>query len=84
MVSDVSGTVREAVEKFRLDAQGQTRSSSATAAPEKTSNPGSGTAGGRCHGCCSGGGKGEGKGGDAGMGRGQGAGKSQNCKKQGE
>ena len=80
VVSDVSGTVRAAVEKFRLASPGPTRPSAASIAPEKTSNPGSGAAGGRCHGC----GGGQGKGGGAGMGRGQGAGKGQNCKKKGE
>jgi len=77
VVSDVSGTVREAVEKFRLDSQGQTRSSSVSVAPEKISNPGSSMAGERCRGC----GNGQGKGGGMGMGRGQGAGKCQNRKK---
>jgi predicted Fe-Mo cluster-binding NifX family protein len=77
VVSDVSGTVREAVEKFRLDAPGQTCSSSASADPEKTTNPGSVMAGEGCRGC----GSGQGKGGGAGMGRGQGAGKCQNRKK---
>jgi predicted Fe-Mo cluster-binding NifX family protein len=77
VVSDVSGSVREAVEQFRLDAQEQTSSSSASAAPGKTTNPGSGMAGGRCQGC----GSGRGKGGGAGMGRGQGAGKFQTRKK---
>ena len=51
VVSDVSGTVRAAVEKFRIDSQGQTSSSSASVAPEKISNPGSSMAGGRYRGC---------------------------------
>ena len=77
VVSDVSGTVRAAVEKFRLDSPGPTSPSAASIAPEKTSNPGSSMAGGRYRGC----GDGQGKEGGAGMGRGQGAGKCQNRKK---
>lgn len=77
VVSDVSGTVREAVEKSRLDSQNQANSSPPSVAPAKTTNPGSGMAGGRCRGC----GGGQGKGGGAGMGRSQGTGKGQNWTK---
>jgi predicted Fe-Mo cluster-binding NifX family protein len=76
VVSDVGGTVREAVEKFQLDFQNQISSLSASVAPAKNTHPGSGTGGGKCSGC----GGGQGKGGGAGMGRGQGAGKNQNRK----
>jgi len=69
VVSDVSGTVREAVQKF------QSNPSLAQAGSAAVSGRGMG--GGRCHGC----GSGQGKGGGAGMGRGQGAGRGQNRKK---
>ncbi|MBU0665252.1 MAG: NifB/NifX family molybdenum-iron cluster-binding protein [Proteobacteria bacterium] len=78
VVSDVSGMVREAVEKFRLGSQAQASASSPPGTPTKTDTSGSGMGGGRCRGCGSGQGKG---GGAAGMGRGQGAGKGQNRKR---
>ncbi len=65
VVSDVRGTVREAVEEFQSNLLAQDSSVVAT--------PGSGMGGGKCRGC----GGGQGKGGGAGMGRGQSAGKDQ-------
>jgi predicted Fe-Mo cluster-binding NifX family protein len=75
VVSDVSGTVGEAVEKFRSGAQGQTQSGAASSAPTAP--------GGKCRGCGGGGqgkglGKGQGQGG--GRGSGSGGGKGQNRK----
>jgi len=72
VVSDVSGTVREAVAQFRPGSQAQVSSS-----PTVTATSDSGMGGGRCRGC----GSGQGQGGGAGRGRGQGAGKGQNRKK---
>jgi predicted Fe-Mo cluster-binding NifX family protein len=76
VVSDVSGTVREAVEQFRLGSQDQVSSAPSMTAT-KTVTSGSGMGGGRCRGCGSGQGRGDG----TGRGRGQGAGKGQNRKK---
>ena len=76
VVSDVSGTVREAVAQFRPGSQAQV-SSSPTVTATKTATSGSGMGGGRCRGC----GSGQGQGGGADRGRGQGAGKGQNRKK---
>lgn len=64
VVSDVSGTVGEAVEKFRSGAQGQTQSGAA-------SSTSSSVPGGKCRGC---GGGGQGKGIGKGLGKGQGQG----------
>ena len=72
VVSDVSGTVREAVEQFRLGSQDQASPASPPLAPTTTGTPGR-----RCRGCGSGQGRGDG----TGRGRGQGAGKGQNRKK---
>ena len=72
VVSDVSGTVREAVEKFRFGSQAQARPSSSPITPTTTGTPGR-----RCRGC----GSGQGQGGGAGMARGQGAGKGQKRKR---
>jgi len=77
VVSDVSGTVREALGKFRLGSQAQVSSSSPSITPTKSVTSGSTTGGRRCRGCGSVQGQGDG----GGRGRGQGAGKGQNRKK---
>lgn len=77
VVSDVSGTVHEAVEKFRIGSQAQASSSSPPITPTKTVTSGSTMGGGRCRSC----GSDQGKGGGADSGRGQGVGKGQNRKR---
>jgi predicted Fe-Mo cluster-binding NifX family protein len=72
VVSDVSGTVGEAVEKFRSGAQGQTQSGAASSTP-------SSAPGGKCRGC-GGGGQGKGQGQGGGRGSGSGGGRGQNRK----
>ncbi len=70
VVSDVSGTVREAVEKFRSGSQAQVSSSADPVTFTSTATSGSGMGGGQCRGC----GSGQGQGGGQGRGRGAGCG----------
>lgn len=81
VVSDVRGTVREAVEKFRLGSQAQGSPSVDPVNSTKAATVGIGGGGGGCRGCGSGQGKGGGQGRGGGAGCGSGSGKGQNRKR---
>lgn len=85
VVSDVTGTVREAVEKFRSGSQAQASTSVDPVTSAKAATAVSGMGGGRCRGCGSGqgngGGQGGGQGRGSGAGCGSGSGKGQNRKR---
>ncbi|MBU0664805.1 MAG: NifB/NifX family molybdenum-iron cluster-binding protein [Proteobacteria bacterium] len=78
VVSDVSGTVREAVEKFRSGSQAQASSSADPVIFTSPATSGSGMGGGQCRG--RGGGQGQGGGQGRGRGAGCGSGKGRNSK----